>query len=222
MRMIELIIKKKRSLSTKYSIYFLLIIYAVGIAGHVYSGSRNLMVELTPFTLLLTSGVVLVNLFFSENIKLFSWIGIVFLVTFIAEVIGVKTGLIFGDYFYGDVLGFKYFEVPLIIGLNWVLIILGAIKIAEENTKNKTGIVFVAGLIALLFDITLEPTAMHLNYWQWTGGAIPLQNYIAWVLITIVAALLFIAMKVRIKSRLPKYYLFIQFFFFLALLIFLK
>jgi putative membrane protein len=51
------------------------------------------------------------------------------------EVVGVKTGLIFGEYKYGSTLGIKLFEVPLIIGFNWVFVILGSISISRLITK---------------------------------------------------------------------------------------
>ena len=37
------------------------------------------------------------------------------------EVIGVHTSLIFGDYAYDTTLGFKVLDVPLMIGINWLM-----------------------------------------------------------------------------------------------------
>ena len=39
------------------------------------------------------------------------------------EIMGINTGILFGDYTYGDVLGFKLRDVPVLIGVNWFIII---------------------------------------------------------------------------------------------------
>ena len=40
----------------------------------------------------------------------------------ISEIVGVKFGIIFGDYKYGYALGYKIFEVPILIGANWAIL----------------------------------------------------------------------------------------------------
>ena len=40
----------------------------------------------------------------------------------ISEILGVNYGLIFGDYIYLDNLGYKVFGVPVIIGVNWIIL----------------------------------------------------------------------------------------------------
>ena len=59
------------------------------------------------------------------------------LIGFIFEIIGVKTGLIFGHYKYCNGLGTKVFDVPLIISLNWALPISIGINIGFHFFKNK-------------------------------------------------------------------------------------
>ena len=139
------------------------------------------------------------------------------LVTFLLEAIGVKTGLIFGNYSYGNVLGPKLLSVPLLIGVNWALIILGATIIAASITKNKIILPSLAGFLAVTFDFVLEPVALGLNYWSWEGGNIPIQNYLAWFVIGTLSAILFLLMKVKINDDVPKYYFLLQFLFFIAL-----
>ncbi len=41
----------------------------------------------------------------------------------------------------------------------------------------------------LLMDLLIEPVAIHLGYWSWTGGDIPIQNYLSWFVISLVMAL---------------------------------
>ena len=214
-------LERKEDIIFKYSLYFLLIIYSVGIAGHLIPEMRNLMIALTPATLFITGSVVLFNIFSKGNKKLLFWMIFIFAVTFTAEVIGVHTGLVFGSYTYGDVLGVRLFSVPLIIGLNWVLIILGAILLANKITGNLIASALIAGFLAFVFDFILEPSAVNLGYWSWEGGVIPLQNYISWFSLAFVSGLLFNLMKIKVASKLPVYYLLIQSVFFLTLLFFI-
>ena len=201
----------------KSVIILLMLIFSVGIIGHTISYTRDIMRFLTPFTLSLTSVVVFFTFFNRVNKNFFYWFFLTFVSTFILEVIGIKTGLIFGSYTYGNVLGPHLLDVPLLIGINWALIILGAILISAKLTKNKILMPLLAGLFAVTFDLVLEPVAIKLNYWNWEGGNIPFQNYIAWFVIGTIASILFSLMSVKVNDEVPKYYFIAQFLFFVAL-----
>ena len=179
------------------------------------------MISLTPFTLLLTGIVTLYSSIQKGNLKLVVWCLIVYTVTFTLEVVGVKTGQIFGSYFYGDVLGFKLFDAPLIIGFNWVVIILGAIGIASRIHKSALQIALLTGTFAVLFDIMLEPIAIKLGYWNWEQGLTPLQNYYAWFGVAFFASLFSSNLKLELEDSLFIYYFLIQFTFFILLSIFM-
>jgi putative membrane protein len=194
-----------------------MLIFCVGIIGHTFSHLREIMLFLTPFTLIITSLVVFITFFHRTNKNFYYWFFITFFLTFILEAIGVKTGLIFGYYSYGNVLGPQLFSVPFIIGINWALIILGATIISAKLTENKFLLPLLAGLLSLTFDLVLEPVAVGLDYWRWEGGKIPVQNYISWFVIGTLAAVLFNFMKVKISDDVPKYYFIMQFLFFTAL-----
>ena len=96
------------------------------------------------------------------------------------EILGVNYGLIFGKYDYGDNLGLKLLGVPLLIGLNWVVLTFICGSISNHFIKNKY-LSIVAGIILMLIiDITLEPIAPILDYWEFSGSIAPIQNYIGW------------------------------------------
>lgn len=204
----------------KYIKYFLYIIFAVGIIGHIIPATRNLMLSLTPLTLFITSVVVIVSLSKERQTKIFIWLIIFYAVTFLIEVAGVKTGLIFGEYVYGNTLGLKLFGVPLIIGINWVLIVLGAIGAADFLTKNNKLIPLAAGAIAVAFDFILEPVAIKYDYWTWAKTTVPIQNYASWFIIAFFAAYVFVKLKISFEKKIPQHYLLIQAVFFGAVLIF--
>jgi len=212
---------KKIIISNK-EIAFLYIIFFVGIIGHLYDPLQNLMLSLTPATLLLTGVIVLFYSYRTSTNNLLVWAVITYIITFILEVTGVKTGLIFGDYYYGSTLGIKLFDVPLIIGFNWVFVILGSISISKMITNNLILSAIISAFIALIFDLILEPIAIKLNYWNWSAGIIPLQNYLAWFIIALFSSLGFNYSKLNVSSKISMHFLFVQLVFFVILLIFYR
>ncbi len=212
----------KKIITTNKEIIFLYVIFLVGIIGHLYEPLRDLMLLLTPATLLLTGFIVLFFSYKTSNNKFLSWAVITYVITFLLEVIGVKTGLIFGEYNYGQTLGIKLFEVPLIIGFNWVFVILGSISMARLITTNIYLIAFISASIAFIFDLILEPIAISLNYWTWTEGIIPFQNYIVWFVIAFISSIGFGYLNVSVRSKISSHYLIVQFLFFAILLIFYR
>lgn len=188
--------------------------YIVGILGHSIESLRPVMFSLTPFTLLLTGGIVLYYETLKNEKRLIYWFVIAYLLTFIVESIGTKTGLIFGSYVYGKTLGFKLFDVPLIIGFNWVLVILGGISISKRFVKNELMIALITGFLAVVFDYLLEPVAVMFDYWTWENSVIPIQNYIAWFVISFALSYSLIKVRLEIKTVLPANYFVIQALFF--------
>jgi putative membrane protein len=207
----------KENIVEKYSLHFLVIMYSVGVIGHNIESLLPLMQILTPFTLLLTGGVVFYNTLKHSDKRIILWCVGTYFVTFLLEVIGVKTGLIFGGYNYGDVLGFKILDTPLIIGLNWMFIILGVVLLVDKFFENVIVSVFFTGFIAVLFDYILEPVAINLGYWNWDNIEVPFQNYVAWFIIAVLAAVFFKLLKIEVRSPIPVQYFFVQLIFFLIL-----
>lgn len=209
--------ERKKNLSDHYSRWFLVATFLLGLLGHSFEVSLGLMISLTPLVLLISSLVVCYPVMKNAESTTIMWCSISFVLTFFAEVIGVKSGLIFGNYAYGEVLGLKILEVPLIIGINWMLIMLGSISLARFLAKNVYLTALVAGLFSVLFDIILEPVAISLGYWQWSTISPPLSNYYSWFVIVFLLTILYVKLKVHVDSSLPRFYLFVQTVFFLSL-----
>jgi bisanhydrobacterioruberin hydratase len=212
--------ERKKNLNY-YSKLFLSIIFFVGICGHLIASLKPIMIFLTPVTLLITGSVVLLNTVNWNNKRFIYWLIITYQITFSLEVIGVKTKMIFGDYVYGETLGLRILDVPLIIGFNWVLVVLGAINVTKLLSVKKVFQPILSSLIALLFDYILEPVAIQLDYWNWYAQEIPIQNYIAWFLISLVFAYIYQKLDIELGSNLPAFYLVVQMVFFLSILIFI-
>lgn len=212
-------INLKRELFTGGRKYFLIfyILFFVGIAGHFSEKYFELMLNLTPFILLLTGIAALVMSGSLKSGKFLIWFVTAFIITVIIEIIGVKTGKIFGEYSYGNVLGYKLFGVPMIIGFNWLFVILGAFSISNLFSRNTFAIVLISSILATAFDYLLEPVAVKLGYWNWADAKIPFQNYAAWFFITMAAVSALTFFKIKASSEVFLHYFIAQTIFFLAL-----
>ena len=170
----------------KLAIIFLVVIYTVGIAGIGLEWMPQLVYG-TPINLLLSLAIVL---FFDQHKgKSLLWFGgLVFSLGYGIEVLGVQTGKIFGAYSYGEILGFKLWDTPLMIGVNWLLLVLSAGNLVDQVlSKGSTYLkIAVAATLMLLLDLLIEPVAIHWTMWTWENIDVPLQNYLAWWLIAAV------------------------------------
>jgi len=172
----------------KYLLYFLVLMYVSGAIGFTYNPS--FFIPFTPFTLLFTCFVFLIyqplnDLKFVLSFAAIAWIG------FCTEVIGVKTGWIFGDYTYGKSLGIKLFDVPVTISLNWALIATASILASQLITKNKLLSSILAASFATTIDLLIEQVAPLLDFWRFNGGAPTIHNYLGWFVISFLVAILF-------------------------------
>ena len=162
----------------KISIGIIWLFHLSGLMGLLYI-DKNLFASLTPLNLFISSTLLFVNqksLKKKEIIIVF----LIFSIGMIAEILGVNYGLIFGKYDYGDNLGLKLLDVPLLIGLNWVVLTFICGGISNHFVKNKYLSIVVGIILMLLIDITLEPIAPILDYWEFSGSVAPIQNYIGW------------------------------------------
>lgn len=137
------------------------------------------------------------------------------------EMIGVNTGLLFGDYSYGEVFGRKLFGVPVLIGINWFCVVYAshvvASKLKSDRIKGRLSIALLAAAIATAFDWVMEPVAMKLGFWNWSDGTIPLFNYVSWFVISFAVSIIFGYLKIQASNRFVPYFLMIQALFFLFL-----
>jgi len=122
---------------------------------------------------------------------LFGFLGI------LVEYLGVTFGLFFGDYAYGNNFGPKILGVPLLIGVNWAMLTFICGSIANKLSDS----VFLKSLLGtfmmLLLDLFMEKVAPIFDFWEFTGGYAPIDNYIAWGVISFIFHLIFHLFKVK-------------------------
>lgn len=165
-------------------IILLFIIHLVGGVALSLDSVKSIFLTLTPFHLALTFGLLIWgNDDFSFNF--FKLISVLFLIGFFVEVLGVYSGLLFGEYHYGKTLGFQFLGVPLIIGLNWVLLVVSSFAVSSYFVSNSILKVLLPSIIMVLIDLMIEPVAIRLDFWHWQAEIIPLQNYLMWFLVSL-------------------------------------
>ena len=104
----------------------------------------------------------------------------------IVEIIGVNYSFFFGEYQYGNNLGIKFFGVPLVIGFNWVLLIILTGNFAHRLfPKSKIRKVLFGSILMILLDILIEISAPKLDYWEFAIHPVPLSNYLWWFVFSI-------------------------------------
>ena len=172
--MIEIIYRNKLRLI----VVILLITYLVGLLG-ILSPYRDSFLGLTFYHLFVTFILLLLSFYKLTRDTLFA-MGIAFSVGIIAEWIGVHTNILFGDYAYGDNLGPKIWEVPVIIGVNWAILSAISCEMSRIILKNKYWRVVLSAFLMVGIDFLIEPIAHLMDYWHWEGNAIPVFNFICW------------------------------------------
>ena len=201
-----------KSNPTKTTILVLVVFYTIGVIGLV-SPFQSLFLTVTPLSLVLSFSLLL--LWMPEwkwNVLLFLLAA--FVVGIAAEIIGVHYGFLFGDYYYGKTLGPKILEVPWAIGLNWFMVIYcNAVLVNHLSAHWMIKVAITAGM-AVGYDYLMEPVAMTLDFWQWAGDVIPMQNYIGWFMISLFLALLFFSLKINPRNPIAIPLLLIQLSFF--------
>lgn len=198
-----------------------MIFYLVGIAGMLLPFSFSLFVKLIPVALLLSS-VALVFFHSNFDTKTLAVFTFIYLIGFFVEVLGVNTGLIFGEYIYGESLGIKAFNTPLIIGLNWLLLVYITSSVLE-NTKLLVPLkVLLGASMMLCYDMIIEQIAPKLDMWDWQNNIVPIGNYVAWFLIAALFHAVIQVFKIKTTNKLSPVILVCQVLFFLVLLIYFK
>lgn len=184
----------------KYFSIFLIWLFSIsGISGILSPEYSEWFLSMTPFNLLLTFLIIL------ANIQEFKWqlivaIAIPFFLGFITEALGVNYGLIFGDYAYGENLGYKVLGVPLMICVNWALLTMATADIASLLSKNKILTALLGATLMTGLDFIIEVSAPRFDFWEFENGYVPLQNYIGWLATAFVAHLGYQSFKIKTNT----------------------
>lgn len=194
------------------TVFIILIFHVVGFIGFIVNPVY--FKTLSPVNLLLSAGLI-VLMAHQTSWQFYGSLLLVAVLGFFVEVVGVKTELIFGSYVYGKALGFKLLSVPLLIGVNWAILLYSTAQLSKF--KNPLLNALFGAFLMVALDYFIEQNASKFDFWYWKEAIIPLQNYIAWFIISFLLNLLVQKQLAQKPNFTSKAFYFIQFAFFLAL-----
>ena len=227
----------KKYVLKNIALFIALLFHVCGLIGILFTPYKDWFIKNTYINLLLMAALIVLT-HPKKNKKFYLFFIAAFIIGFAAEVLGASTGLLFGSYNYNDILGIKLFNVPLIIGINWFIIIYcaGMLTQSYENFMLKrinakgiiinkrmmiTSFIMDACFLAVLFDWVMEPVAQKLGYWQWGNSKIPQYNYVSWMIVSAVLLAVFRKLNQDKRNIFAVHLFIIQLLFFLVLRTFL-
>ncbi len=181
-------------------------LHVVGIIGLSLPEYRWLFLLLTPYQLLSTMILILVfHRGWNDAFPIFAaaafWIG------FGSELIGIHTGDLYGDYVYGASLGPKLWDVPLVIGVNWFVLVYLTGAVFHKSIPNDYYAAFLGAVSMTALDYVMEPVAVALDFWSWKFDIIPAENYLGWMGVSFLIHLIYRKIKFEKENQLAAFLL---------------
>lgn len=200
---------------TQISLGVIMILHTVGITGMIVA--KDWFVHLTPLNLMVSGYFVLRH---ADAPK--PWVyGMIALLSFAIEAIGIATGWPFGEYQYITALGPQIVRAPILIGLLWLLLLGGALYWMHQITRNLVLQAIGAALLMTGIDVLIEPVAIDLQYWTWYGKQVPYSNYLGWFGTALVLAVFANTFDPKFRTnRMAGLFFIVQIVFFLSLNVF--
>lgn len=153
-----------------------------------------------------------------KDIILFTSIAII---GFLVEVLGVSTGRIFGEYTYGENLGLKVADVPIIIGVNWAILSFVSAEIANSFRLKPISIkAFISSALMLILDFFIEQSAPRFDFWEFDLAEVPLQNYFTWFILAYIFSYAVLRFKPNADSTISFHIYIVQLLFFILFYVF--
>lgn len=174
----------------------------MGVSLLIYPFFENLVI-------LIPACLILLHQFHSlGGQKAVTFFSLAFITGLFFEIIGVQFGTTFGGhYVYNFGQTAMILGVPLIVPLHWSIFIYTGYAITSSflvwTDKKKPGwknkksflllplLVILDGILVVAIDLVMDPLQVMAGKWTWLdGGAyydIPLDNFLGWFLVTIIA-----------------------------------
>ena len=201
-----------------FSIFFVWLINISGFFG-ILSDQKEFFLSSSPYVLTMTLFLLIVNN--SLDKKFLLRLFYIFLLGLTVEIIGVNFSFFFGEYEYGENLGFKIFNVPIVIGFNWVLLIILTGNFAHNIfPKSIISKILFGSTLMILLDLLIEISAPKLNYWEFATHPVPFSNYLWWFIFSVLFHIIYQS-KEKKESIVSTNILIIHFLFFGLLALFL-
>ena len=167
----------------------LIVMFPVGFYIMFSDAARQFLWTTTVFLFIQALITFILLLRIADTVSVILASAVIFAASYFIEWWGVNTGFPFGLYSYTGILAPLINGVPLAISFAWFVVTANSLLIAKYLLRlpDTGSVIAVSAVLILASDFLLEPFAAFINnYWQWTGGAVPLQNFISWFLLGLV------------------------------------
>ena len=195
----------------------IIVFHLLWYTGLIYSEYDMFFKRIFPFYWIFMLILMLVSQ--QERNKSF-WLFVLttFVSGFVIQLLAVQTGAIFGEFIYGSNLGIELADVPVVMGIFWVLLIYSCgIFMKEFEIKDHNIRAGIGAVLITFLDFLIEPIATKFDLWLWTNLEVPFQNNIAWLGISFVMLRLFFLMPFNKVNPAASIYFVVQYIFFIAL-----
>jgi len=196
------------------SILIIWLLTLIGLLG-IGMGYGDWFLPKTIFNQLVGVALLIWNFPLKKGWKSMAIWSSVYLIGMTAEIIGVNTGILFGDYSYGHNLGPTIVGVPPLIGFNWLVLTFLTGTIAKRFMPNHWLAIIGGAFLMVGLDFFMEPTAPIFDFWHWQGGIAPLKNYIHWFLVALLLQVIVVNDLPEKKQPLPMHHFISQLLFFI-------
>lgn len=199
----------------KYSLIAIAILWLFHISGiiGISLGFQDWFASRTGLNLFIMF-LVLILFFPLNSIKKWVLFFIFGSLGLFVEYLGVRFGLFFGAYAYGDNFGPKILEVPVLIGINWAMLTFICGAIANELADHIFLKALLGTFMMLFLDLFMEKVAPIFDFWEFSGGYAPVDNYIAWGIISFLFHLIFHLAKIKGQFKISLHLYLVQLAFF--------
>ncbi|EHQ25402.1 carotenoid biosynthesis protein [Mucilaginibacter paludis] len=203
------------------AILIIVVFHIVGLIGFFIPALQPLFLKIVPFHLLLMLAVIIYS-HEARSFKFLIFFIVVFVLGLLVEWVGVHEHVIFGRYVYGKTLGIKLSDIPLMIGVNWFLLVYSAgVLVQWSPFKNPFIKVVLGAAVLVLLDMVIEPVAVRFDYWAWLSAGsyltAPLKNYVDWFLVSLAMLVVFELFQFKKQSQVAAVLMLTQFVFFILM-----
>jgi len=122
----------------------------------------------------------------------------------LVEVIGLNTGVPFGNYVYTGGLSSLVFGVPWVIPLAWAMFAYPCLVVARRVSRNPAVVPIIAAVALASWDLFLDPMMVAEGYWKFSDIGrvlphvtnVPALNFVGWFITSLV--------MMAVLDRLPR------------------
>ncbi|SFQ42257.1 putative membrane protein [Actinomadura madurae] len=166
------------------------------MAAQVLSGVRPRPIVLTSVVVALLAASAVSYLAARHGLRrAAAAFGAAVAVGYVAEWVGVRAGVPFGEYSYTPVLRPQVGGVPVTVAVAWGGMGLAAHAVAASVLPENRLARWAAGALALTaWDLFLDPQMLRLGLWTWPDGGpyrgVPVSNFAGWLLVSFLVMVL--------------------------------